>query len=214
MKSKFFYVAVTLMFILIMAPYAYCKDAEEPEAAQKEFSSAELKKMSTFLSNFTELGFMDFEAKAITNPDDPADMIRFGIWHNYRNNYDSRIIPCNLKNCEHGSLMIDGKYVTESIKKYFGFEYNKLVSVMESDPPYYYDGKYYHFEGADGEATYFASVKEAVADASGQVVMRGELYNAEDETEILGTFEAVAKPHVFVGKNVWAIISLKTVHND
>ena len=48
-------------------------------------SAAELKLMSTFLSNFTELGFMNFEAKELTNEDDPADMIRFGIWHNYIN---------------------------------------------------------------------------------------------------------------------------------
>ncbi len=116
----------------------------------------ELKRMSTFLSNFTELGFMDFDAEVLTNEDDPADMIRFGIWHNYINNYKSRIARCKKKNCEWGSLVIEGKYVTESIKKYFGVDYKKLASVTESDLPFYYDGTYYHFEGADGEAVYYA----------------------------------------------------------
>jgi len=183
-------------------------------AADKGFSSADLKKMSTFLSNFTELGFMNFDAKELTNEKDPADMIRFGIWHNYVNNYKSRIAQCKKKNCEWGSLVIEGKYVTETIKKYFDVDYKKLASVTESDPPYFFDGKLYHFEGADGEAAYFARVDEAEKNPKGQIVMRGEIYNAEDENDLLGSFEALAKPHKFGGKDTWAILSMETEYYD
>ena len=183
-------------------------------AADKGFSSADLKKMSTFLSNFTELGFMNFDAKELTNEKDPADMIRFGIRHNYVNNFKSRIGQCKKKDCEWGSLVIEGKYVTETVKKFFDVDYKKLASVTESDPTYFYDGKLYHFEGADGEAAYFARVDEAEKNSKGQIVMRGEIYNAEDENDLLGSFEAVAKQHKFGGKDTWAILSMETEYYD
>jgi hypothetical protein len=183
------------------------------EAAQG-YSAADLERMSTFLSNFTELGYMDFDAKEFTDEENPADMLRFGIWHNYVNNFASRIATCEIKDCEWGSLVIDGKYVKETVKKYFDYDMKKLPSLTESDPPYYYDGKLYHFEGADGEAVYFARVKEASENGSGQIIMTGEIYNADDESDILGAFTAEAKPHKYGGKNTWAIISLKTEYGE
>lgn len=196
---------------LVLSLFVFsCTETFAASGSKKGFSAAELKRMSTFLSNFTELGFMDFDAEVLTNEDDPADMIRFGIWHNYINNYKSRIARCKKKNCEWGSLVIEGKYVTESIKKYFGVDYKKLASVTESDLPFYYDGTYYHFEGADGEAVYYARVDEAVRDSEGRIVMRGEIYNAEDKNDILGKFTALAKPHKFNGKDTWAILRMET----
>ena len=174
-------------------------------------SAAELKRMSTFLSNFTELGFMNLDAREMASAKPPADLVRFGIWHNYMNNYKSRILPCKTKDCKWGSLTIEGKYVTESVKKYFGIDC-KPVSITESDPPYHYDGKRYHFEGADGEAVYYARVDKAIAEASGNIRMTGEIYNTDDESDKPARFEAVAKPHTFGGKNTWAIISLKTTY--
>ena len=201
--SKKFFALLLVLSLLVCA----CGIASAA-GAQKGFSSTDLKKMSTFLSNFTELGFMNFDAKELTDEANPADMIRFGIWHNYINNFKSRISQCKTKDCKWGSLVIEGKYVTETIKKYFDVDYKKLASVTESDPPYFFDGKLYHFEGADGEAVYFARVDEAEKNAEGQIIMRGEIYNAEDEQDILGTFEALAKPHKFGGKDTWAIISM------
>ena len=80
---------------------------------------------------------------------------------------------------------------------------------MESTPSYYFDGKLYHFEGADGEAVYYAEVKEASLE-DGVVRMSGELYNAEDKKDRLGTFQAVAKPYKWKGKDTWAILSLRS----
>ena len=188
---------------LISASFTVCSFAAETKFNVKP---DEIKKMSTFLSNFTEVGFMDLDAQTIER----EDLIRFGIWHNYRNNYKSRITQCKVKNCEHGSLVIDGKYVAESIKKYFAIDFKGHGSVMESDPPYYYDGKFYHFGGADGETTYFARVKNVFKDDSGRFKMTGEIYNADDKNDLLGTFEALAKTHKHGGKDTWAILSLKT----
>jgi len=92
---------------LVLSLFVFsCTETFAASGSKKGFSAAELKRMSTFLSNFTELGFMDFDAEVLTNEDDPADMIRFGIWHNYINNYKSRIARCKKKNCEWGSLCI------------------------------------------------------------------------------------------------------------
>ena len=209
MKNKFFYFALALLAVMLFTSGAYAKDN-----AGSNFSKDDLKRMSTFLSNFTEIGFMNFTAEEFLNSSDQANITRFGIWHNYINNFKSRISQCKTANCPHGSLQMDGKYVIESVEKYFGVKLSRLVSVTESDPPYYYDGKNYHFEGADGETPYYARVDKAVADASGRVTMSGVVYNANDASEILGTFIAVAKPHKFAGKNTWAIISLATQYAD
>ncbi|MDR0827353.1 MAG: hypothetical protein LBN33_05685, partial [Desulfovibrio sp.] len=149
-----------LFFCIVLFLSAGSADAAETLLKP---GAAELKKMSTFLSNFTEIGLDNFYVKGsgvdgsgdllALSADDPADLVRFGIWHNYRNNYDSRVAPCKAKGCKWGSLTIDGKHVLESVKKYFDIDL-KNRSITESDPPYYYDGKLYHFEGADGEATY------------------------------------------------------------
>ena len=203
-----------LVTIMVVCSFLVFSCGAALAAAGKGYSSADLKKMSTFLSNFTELGFMSFDAKELTNEKDPADMIRFGIWHNYVNNFKSRISQCKKKDCEWGSLVIEGKYVAETIKKYFDVDYKKLASVTESDPPYFYDGKLYHFEGADGEAVYYARVSEAEKNTKGQIVMRGEIYNAEDENDLLGSFEALTKPHKFGGKDTWAILSMETEYYD
>ena len=175
----------------------------------------DLKRMSVCISNFTELGFYDLDVKNesdealyLGGPDAAPDLIRFGIWHNYVNNFKSRIKKCAKKDCEHGSLTIEGKFVQESVKKYFDLNL-KNQSVMESTPSYYFDGKLYHFEGADGEAVYYAEVKEASLE-DGVVRMSGELYNAEDKKDRLGTFQAVAKPYKWKGKDTWAILSLRS----
>lgn len=195
--------AVALAVVLFLAPSA-------ATAAKSGFSAAELQKMGTFLSNFTELGYYDFTLEKFTDEKDPAAMIRFGIWHNYGNSYHTRIGECPVKDCERGGLVIDGKYVKESVKKYFDYDIKKLVTVSyHGDRPYYYDGKQYHFDGADGEAVWHARVDDAAKNASGRIVMRGEIYNADDEGDKMGAFEAVAKPHTWAGKNTWAILSMK-----
>lgn len=165
--------------------------------------AAELKRLSTFLSNFTELGFWDIDSPAEMARE---DLVRFGIWHNYMNNHKSRIVP---KKSDHGDVSIDGQWVAESVKKYFDLDLQH-GSVLESDPPYYYDGKFYHFWAADGEAVYHARVGEVYQLADGNLRMTGELYNADDNDDAKYPFEAVVKPYNFNDKDTWAIIGIHT----
>lgn len=206
------------VFILSMSMFAALAFAAETRINP---TPAELKKMSTFLSNFTELGFMNFDVEAggsdellhMASPGAAPDLIRFGIRHNYVNNYKSRIFQCQIKDCPHGSLTIDGEYVAESVKKYFDLDL-KNKSVTGSDPPYYYSGQLYHFEGADGEATYYADVKEVFQTDRGHLRMTGEIYNADEVKDRPATFVATARPHKFGGKDTWAILSLAMKWND
>ncbi|MBE6440817.1 MAG: hypothetical protein E7022_00575 [Desulfovibrio desulfuricans] len=207
---------ISTKVLLFCLALGLCSALYAASAQAAGFSPAQLKQMSTFLSNFTELGFRDFDVKKDGSDDmlhlggDPSnpDLIRFGIWHNYINNYKSRIKKCSSKDCKYGSLVIDGKYVAESVKKYFDINL-KNASVEQSDPPYHFDGKLYHFEGADGEAVYYAEVKQATQEG-GLVRMTGDLYNVEDKNDRPCTFVATAKPCKWNGKDSWAILSMKT----
>ncbi len=182
--------------------------------AEQNFSAAELKRMSTFLSNFTELGMRTFTAKEVLDLNNPYEMIHFGIWHNYMNNFNSRIKPAPMP-LENGSLSISDKYVAESLKKYFNYTIKTFPSVknMSGNPQREYEylwknGKYL-FEGADGEGVYYARVQKAQVLADGIIQMEGYLYYVEDESDRNGTFVALARPHKFGGKNTWSIISMR-----
>ena len=70
------------------------------------------------------------------------------------------------------------------------------------------------FEGADGDLTTYAIVRKAEKQADGTVIMTGNLCNAEDKTEKLGTFRAVAMPHTWKGSPTWSIISLRSKTDD
>jgi len=183
-------------------------------AQAADFSAREMKAMSVFLSNFTELGFMDVDAATFLDEKAPGDMIRFGIRHNYVNNYKTCVKNCTAKDCKWGSLVMDGTYVRESLKRYFGYDIKNLPTVEDSDSPYHYDGRNYHFEGADGEAVYYAAVKKAKLSGDGLVHMSGVVYNAEDKEDVLGPFKAMARPHTWNGKKTWALVELKVTMKE
>ena len=164
-------------------------------------SSSELKRMSTFVSNFTEVGLMYFDIEDLSD----TELARFGIWHNWINNFKTRIKRCPKKNCPYGSSIIDKTYVAESVKKYFDLEINH--SNVEDENDLHYDGRVYHFDGADGECT-LARVLE-YEKRGNVVIMRGETYYPDHEDLKGSPFTAKAKPYKFNGKNTWAILSLE-----
>ena len=180
------------------------------------FSAAQMKKMSTFLSNFTEAGMSDFTAEEVLDPKNPAEMIRFGIRHHWLNTFQRTIKPSNDR--QHEGEMIDGVYVKESLKRYFDYDLKEpLPSFTDPDDPqgnsYYSDGVryyFYHSYGPGGDPAYYAKVTKAETLSDGRIQMTGYLYNAEEPSDILGSFTALAKPHTWKGKATWAIISMKT----
>ncbi len=208
MKKMFSFFAAAFFSLLMALP-----------SLAGDFSAAQMKKMSTFLSNFTEVRMYDFTAEKVLDPNHPREMIRFGIWHHCVNNFPRVIKPANSK---YGDASIDGTYVKEALKRYFDYDLKSLPSVYRgkeelSDCPqcsfeYYSDGVRYYFNAADGEAVYYAKVTKAKKLPDGNIQMKGYLYNADEPSDILGSFTALAKPHTWKGKPTWAIISLKTLN--
>lgn len=164
-------------------------------------SQSEMKRMGVFISNFTEVGMFHIDTDEISD----SELAYFGIWHNWHNNFKSRIKPCPNKKCPYGGYVIDKKYVAESVEKYFARE----IEHQSTDNPRtgHYDGKrYYHFDGADGEAVQ-ARVTQ-VRKRGDTVVMRGVTYWPDNDDIEGSPFTATAEPYKYGGKNTWSILTL------
>lgn len=186
--------------------------AGEPAKAQQ------LKLMSTFISNFTEVGLFDFDVDEggsdtvlhLGGTPSKPDLIRFGILHNCVNNFKSRVKPCPVKGCKYGPLVIDAKHVAESVKKYFDIDLeHSSVDQPDAYLRCHFDGKCYHFEWADDYPPHQAKVKKATQEGE-VVVMTGVIPDPEDANAPPRTFVATARPHKWNGKNTWAILSMRT----
>lgn len=221
--KKFLCAVGVVLFLLSCGP-AFGK-GENPAARGR---TDELKRMSVFLSNFTEAGFDNFDMESMggdklmhLSPDEPYiewALAQFGILHNAINNFKSRVKKCGNKNCPYGSLTIDGKFVVESVQKYFGVKIRNVNGGLESDDPLpcWYDGKRWHFSEnldalRDGNRAeiYYADAQEIEKD--GEILtVTGELYNARDKDDRPATFVAAVKPQKWKGKDTWVILSLES----
>ncbi|WP_349943953.1 tetratricopeptide repeat protein [Lacrimispora sp. BS-2] len=160
-------------FDLLRAPFAesqnnrqesYSEPAASMPAAQniiESFTDDEYKKLSIFLSNFSELEFDNFDAA------DYADeqLIEFAIWHTYLNNYNAII---NVTDSEHYYLKISAGTIFDVVDKYFGISVmHKSVGYIDN-PDYWNYGQYqylfkdgyYYFTGADGEPLKWSEIVE------------------------------------------------------
>ena len=168
----------------------------------------ELKAMGVFVSNFIEQGIMEVVTEEMAQPDKYPDLVRFGILHNYINNFKSRI-EANKENArEHGDVRIRASWVEESVLKYFGLKIKADKSVEQVYPPYHFDGTFFHFQAADGEATWHARVKKASSPQKGVWEISGEVYNADDPTDILGGFKAVIRESAWNNKPHYVMVRL------
>ena len=190
------------------------------------------KKLSVFLSNFTEAGYFNFDIRAENSDDDEGlthlgmpenvtELARFGIVHNLINNYKSRIKKCRDKNCESGPLTIDKKFVAESVRKYFGLDINTMDLDSIADNPaaeFSYDGKLFHFDAESfrepgNDAVYYAEVEDV--DSTGRyTAVSGYVYDSKRTTKERGTFSAMVIPSTWQGKSSWLIISMATDWGD
>ena len=182
--------------------------------------SDELKRMSIFISNFTEQNMYDFDMDEDGDNDfmhlgDPeyADiLLHFGILHNIINNPKSTLKTCPDKKCHYGKNIMSGQAVTASVNRYFGVSVpNGQLPEANDGESVYYDGKNYHFT-ADKitehlDTVYYADVQKAKSEGN-IIIMSGELYNTKNKKDRPATFMATVKPHKWNGKDTWAILSL------
>ena len=193
-------------------------------------SQNDKKRMSSFVSAFTETGFFNFDLEN-ADPDDNeelseyeepvthlgtaanvTELIRFGILHNLIHGRDN-LKQCSDKNCESGSLTLDKKIVFDTVKKFFDIDISKKdLSLIKEDPTvvFSYDGKLFHFnedsfKEPGNDTVYFADV-QGVTKRGEYLMFAGDIYNSKQTTNRPGMFAAIVKPV----KNSWVIISMTT----
>ena len=94
-------------YLKLLALCALLAVAASASAADRKLNlnAQTTKKLSTFLSNFTELSYYSFDTFEagpedmlhLGAPQNVGELIHFGIWHNYVNNFKSRIKRCRDK---------------------------------------------------------------------------------------------------------------------
>lgn len=196
----------TLALFIFAAPAVQAGDAAASKQPQSKLSAEEIKHLGLIVSNFTEQSMYDVDAAKMTKD----DLIPFGIWHLYLNDFKKSIKPCPVKDCPYGSLYVDKDLVSETIKRYLDFDFKEHASTERGGLKFHFDGKGYHFNGADGEATYYAGVKAVRKLDDGTLELKGDLYNVEDKNDIIGSFTAIVKPKKYKGKDTYSLISLKS----
>ena len=172
------------------------------------FTASQMKRMGVFLSNFTELGYVNFKRKDIINGKDSGKMIHFGIWHNYLNNPRSTIKPCYQ--CQWGDMTIDAIHIRQTLKRYFNYDLTDFPEVEQTGYPYHFDGKRYHFSlvNKTGPRLY-AQVTQAEQTADGNIAMTGYLYKPGNRHAVTGRFKALASPYFWHQKKTWTILNIQ-----
>jgi len=110
-----------------------------------KLSQSDKKLMNTFFSNFSEVSMEPFTRESLTD----TNMIRFGVFHNYRNNEIFFV-----KTGKDNLLKIKANYIDESVKKFFGKSITKHQSIGDIE----YKNGWYYITESSGEAFIFSQV--------------------------------------------------------
>lgn len=148
-------------------------------------SQAELKKMGVFLSNFTELRIDKFNLNNIND----SELIHFGVWHNYINNYEKLGVTT-----KDDKYFISKKNVEQTIYKYFNIKFKNHKTVDR----FIFNKQGYSFVGADGEAINYVRVQRVYDLGNNKLRLSGQYYDPDEDTdegtiELKGEVEAVVK---------------------
>lgn len=161
-------------------------------------TSNESKKLGVFLSNFTELQLYKFDAQKLNN----SDLIRFGIRHNYINNFDSRIGSSN------GKLYISKTNVESSILKYFNIKFKDHRTIQN----FKYNGKGYTFDGADGERVYYVQADDFYDLGNNNYRLNGHLYDPDSSEDIVSRVDATMKKVKSGNQYRYVLLKLNVKH--
>lgn len=159
----------------------------------------ELDQLNVFINSFINTPYSDIaDVKEMRD----EDLIEFALWENMSNHYEERITR------DSEGQYIDSRYVTETIKKFFGKNFNnhkdagftKYNSQTKEYtlPPFICDGLF-----GDAKITH-------VYTHSGKILILGYTYLIEEnETDdYWGYFHAYLKPIKYAGKGSWNLLSI------
>ena len=172
------------------------------------FSKDTMKRMGTFVSNFTELKMYNLpDAQALIN----EQYAEFGVLHEKMNNFNS------FKQEGNSRASIEASHIENAVMRYFGRQFSAHCSVPVGTRSWaiQFDAKTKRYtiqrtDEPESAVVTYARVEKAENLPDGNVRMTGTLHNAKDESELRGTFVAVARPHKWNGRDTWALLSLKS----
>ena len=148
-------------------------------------------------------------------PANVTELARFGIVHNLIHNRDI-VESCTDSECESGPLKIAGKYVAETVRKFFGFDLDAMdLSPIAENPSvvYAYDGEFYHFDAESfsepGEDAVYNVRVQDIDEGGRYISASGYVYDTKRPSRKARTFSAFVRPN---GKG-WMIISMTTRWN-
>lgn len=184
------------------------------ERTKIELSSEKQREINIFLSNFTEVFFLDFE-------DQPSNeiLINFGVRHNYINNWRAMEVRA-----DYGFL--DKSKVERSVKRFFDLD----LQHKKTDQ-YDFDGNHYIIRLADGETLPMAVVQEMYDNNDGSYTvyfdevfsydlldysitphkLPTEINKDPDRIWMGDSKQAIVERHNFEGKFVYKLIEYKTI---
>ncbi len=147
------------------APQAEGETAPNIEkATEVSMDQALNRKVNIFLSNFAECFMDSFTRQSITD----LELVRFGVGHNYKNNYKLWQPTADKMN-----VKLKADYVTKTIDKYFG---PIGFSHQSADEWTIYRDGHYIVPVADGEAIPFVQIDRLTKDADGVFTAYGSIY--------------------------------------
>ena len=210
MKVKFLLsMTLALLFVVVFTLCSAVAGDETEDWVKIKLDDATRKKMSVFISNFTELDMLEIDTTAWLKYD---DLVYFGAMHNYLNN------PGIVKKTKDGRVSVDGNSVFRAVGKYFS-----LGDALDGGPDYMsakyngitfeYKGGSYIFKTPAKRVIYYADVKEAYK-FDGLVLMKGEIYEKANSKNVKGPFYAWTAPRNFEGQDTWALIAIHEGEHD
>ena len=136
---------IKLFFALLFSLAAIIPGSALAQSAPHEIrlNASEIKKLNTFLSNFSEVFMEPFSKDTLTD----KAMIAFAVAHNYRNR--EKLFE-KLKGSAKARLKEN--HVSETTQKYFG----RKIAKHQSAGDYEYKGGYYYLHEASGETLQFS----------------------------------------------------------
>lgn len=193
-----------VMLLLCALFFLTAKAGADPSLHKLNITEQERKRMSGFITVFTEMEFYGRHFTFDAEKAKPEQLIYFGIMHNILHNYGTIV---TLKADGHTNC-IDKKHVEETIKRYFGITFTGHATVDE----FTFDGTEYTYYGGEGPHPLRADVRE-VFQKGEDFVMHGLLRDTHDGDKAVGTFIAHVSPWQHIGKNTWRLKTIDTELN-
>jgi hypothetical protein len=195
--KKFFLPAIAAVAVSLVASAAWA------EPVKMKTDAATLKRMSVFVSNFTELDMFEIDNRNFMKY---GDIVYFGVMHNHLNN------PKTVKTTKDGRFAVDYSAVFASAKKYFSFDAetgDARISAKYNGLEFECKGDSFIFKKPANRKIYYARVTETLKDGS-LILMKGKIYEKSNPENVLGPFYAYAEP----ADGTWILVSINRGEHD